>query len=338
MKPDDDSLISTRKSRFFFPAGDGLLEERVRNASFDGFYTSVLYEDLGRIMPFEFGRSADCRALVVGSDSDRAWPIIERGISQTNTRTLSDALEEFVDLTARKMIFAGSVTYEVTYFYVAENQGERLTSRPVAFSLDIIDPSVYSTLNGMPIQYVPATMRDSVVDPSGLRYISLEKADLVTFQLGAQMAQSVASTVGFLKAVNNDNGSGSRFFDGSRGTVNGYDFKEHQRRRAALFMNSTQVVGYNFRGLFEDQCLAPYSVWRQLRFLKFLVDLRDSILGQLDVALANIAKRIGFDARIETVGLVTRQDIDAAFGSLELGRLSLNDLMMFANQIKPRHH
>jgi hypothetical protein len=91
-----------------------------------------------------------------------------------------------------------------------------------------------------------------------------------------------------------------------------YNFTEHQLELGELFAKVTKPVGWNVRGLFQDDHLAPYEVWRQLRFLEFKIRLRDLIITRLNATLAEVGSQLGFQAAIELSGLPTLQDVDAA--------------------------
>jgi hypothetical protein len=84
------------------------------------------------------------------------------------------------------------------------------------------------------------------------------------------------------------------------------------------------------RELFQDNHLAPYDVWRQLRFLEFKIRLRDLIMNRLNATLSEVGSQLDFQAAIELSGLPTLQDVDNAKNDLRSGRRSLNDLATFA--------
>ncbi len=98
-----------------------------------------------------------------------------------------------------------------------------------------------------------------------------------------------------------------------------YSFSEHQRERGELFATVTEPVGWNVRELFQDNHLAPYDVWRQLRFLEFKVRIRDLIIERLDTTLSEVGDHLGFQATIELSGLLTLQDVGGATTDLRNG-------------------
>lgn len=81
--------------------------------------------------------------------------------------------------------------------------------------------------------------------------------------------------------------------------------------------------------LFQDSFLAPYGVWRQLRFLEFKIKLRNLIMEHLNASLAEIGSTMGFQASIELTGLPTLEDVENAKNDLQTGRRSLTDLVKF---------
>ncbi len=136
--------------------------------------------------------------------------------------------------------------------------------------------------------------------------------------------------VGFLRAASSLQGAETPLMEQSMRGGTPYSFAEHQRERGELFAKVTEPTGWNVRGLFQDNHLAPYDVWRQLRFLEFKIRLRDLIMNRLNMTLSEVGSQLDFQAAIELSGLPTLQDVDDAKNDLRSGRRSLNDLATFA--------
>jgi hypothetical protein len=109
-----------------------------------------------------------------------------------------------------------------------------------------------------------------------------------------------------------------------------YSFAEYHRELGDLFAKVTEPIGWNARSLFQDDRLAPFEVWRQLRFAEFKIRVRNLIMDRLNAALAQAGGKLGFQATIELIGLPTQKDIDTAKDDLQTGRRSLNDLATLA--------
>lgn len=324
----DDGLESTRRSRTFYPAHDPDLQARMQAVSFGGYYTYLLHQDLDFVIPYGLGRGDGPSARIVGRDADRARPLIEDAVSDRDgTQSLPDALRQFVSSTAQSLVIAGPVTYEIVYLCPAETTPKH----PTSFRLELVLPGTLAERRGRPIQYVPAAF-GGPQDETGLHFVELDSATLVTFQLDRDLEAPVRKMVTFLRAANLQQGAEAALMEQSMTGTSPYNFSQHQRERSELFAKVTQPVGWNVRGLFKDGHLEPYDVWRQLRFLEFKVRVRDSIMNHLNATLSEVGTRLGFEASIELTGVPTRQDVESAKEDLKGGRKGLSDLAVIASR------
>lgn len=323
--PPANGLRSTRKSRTFYPTSPAL-QQRMRAGSPEGFYTFMLYEDLDHVVPYTIGRRGGQEARVTGPDADKAWPLIERALSaQEWTPSLSDAVRKFVSSTAQYAVISGPVTYEIDYLYPLADA----SAPPAEFRLELVLPGTLAYHGRQPVQYVPDAC-GGPQDKTGLTYANLDPTTLVTFRLPPAEEAAVRKLVSFLRVATSLQGAEIPLMERSRdrsGTA--YSFAEHQRQRAELFAKATESIGWNARELFQDNFLAPYEVWRQLRFLEFKIKIRNLIMARLNEALAEIGSKMGFQAAIELERLPTLHDVEDAKNDLQTGRRSLTDLTRF---------
>jgi len=70
-----------------------------------------------------------------------------------------------------------------------------------------------------------------------------------------------------------------------------------------------------------------YFCFRELRFRRFQVALRDHIIAALNEALTGAGRVLGFDAQLSLDGLPTTTDIEQAETLLADGQLSYKDLL-----------
>jgi hypothetical protein len=302
------------------------MQARMRATSFEGYYTFLLYQDLDFVIPYAIGRESEPAARVTGADADMAAPLIERALADREwTPPLSDSVREFVSSTAQHLVIGGPVTYEIDYLYPADSA----SSRPVEFRLELVPPGTLAHHGKQPIQYIPATF-GGPRDKTGMTYTDLDPATLVTFRLEPAAEATVRKIVSFLRTASQLQASEMPLMEQSMRGDTPYSLAEHQHIRAELFAKITEPIGWNVRGLFQDNHLAPYDVWRQLRFLEFKIRLRDLIINRLNVALCEVGSQLGFRAAIELSGLPTLQDVSAAKDDLQSGRRSLSDLATFA--------
>jgi len=319
-----DGLRSTRRSRSFYPVNDPQLAERMRAVSFEGYYTYLLYQDLDFVMPYELNRESDPEVLVVGPDADRATPLIEQALSgRERTSSLYNALRKFVSSAAQHLVLAGPIAYEIDYLYPAESADP--SAGPSAFRLEPIAPGTFAYHGRTPIQYVLATL-GSQQDETGLTYVELDPETLTTIRFDEPTEIAVRRMVDFLRAANSLQGSEHALMEQSMRGMTPYSFSQDQRERGELFATVTEPVGWNVRGLFTDNRLEPYNVWRGIRFLEFKIRLRDLIIDRLNQALHQAGGRLGFQATIELSGLPALAEVQEAKDDLRAGRRGLSEI------------
>ncbi len=319
----EDHLRSSRRSYTYYPTDDPVLTERMQAATpVEGYYTYLLYQDLDNVFPYDFGRDTSSRVQVVGTDAERAEPLIADALSERPFPSLNDGLRKFVSSTAQYLVFGGPCTYEIDYLYRA---GAESDDQPVAFGLELIQPGTLAALDGAPIQYVLPTI-SKTRDATGLSYVTLDLSTLVTFTLPPELAGPVRTMVEFLLTANREQQKEFQLTRQSLTETTPYNFSAHLREKGKLFAEVTQPIGWNVRDLFKDDQLEPFSVWRQIRFLEFKVTVRDRIIEQLNTLMGQVGERMGFSAKLEVGGVPTLDDVRIAKEDFESGRRGLSDL------------
>jgi hypothetical protein len=296
----------------------------MRAVSFEGYYTFLLHQDLDFVMPYELRRGSDPKARVVGPDADRAAPLIERALSGREwTSSFYDTLRRFVSAAAQHLVLAGPIAYEIDYLYPVEPADP--STGPSAFRLEPIAPGTFAHHGKTPIQYVPAAVGDPK-DKTGLTYVELDPETLITIRFDRSTEASVRKMVDFLRAASRQQASQGALMEQSMRGTTPYNFSAHQREQGELFATVTEPVGWNVRGLFTDNRLEPYNVWRGIRFLEFKIRLRDLIIDRLNQAIHQAGGRLGFEATIELSGLPTLVVVQEAKDDLRSGRRGLAEL------------
>ena len=176
---------------------DPALQERMRATSFEGSYTFMLHQDLDFVIPYIMGRGGEPEARVTGPDADRAAPLIERALSGRDwILVLYESVRKFVSSTAQHFVIGGPVTYEIDYLHPQE----ATSGAPTEFRLELVPPGTLSRHRRRPIQYVPAAF-GGPRDKTGLTYVDLDPATLVTFRLEPAEEATVRKMVDFLRAA-----------------------------------------------------------------------------------------------------------------------------------------
>ena len=86
-------------------------------------------------------------------------------------------------------------------------------------------------------------------------------------------------------------------------------------------------IGWNARGLFNENMLEFYQLKRFLLFERFKIDFRTSILATLNNGLRLAGKEMGFTAKINVQGVPTIPDIEKANSELESGSKPFGDII-----------
>jgi hypothetical protein len=107
----------------------------------------------------------------------------------------------------------------------------------------------------------------------------------------------------------------------------GFEFQTWHRSHAIALAQATRECGWLARSLFSKNVTEFYYVRRFLDFERFKLELRTSILSQLNEILQVVGKRIGFSGRIVVCGLPDLALIERSLQDLESGRASFSDVM-----------
>jgi hypothetical protein len=106
-----------------------------------------------------------------------------------------------------------------------------------------------------------------------------------------------------------------------------YDFTEHRRSMNLALAEVGRIIGWTGRGTLNHAALSFYWIQMQLRFERFKLQLRETLLGQLNAGLRRIEGVLGFSAEIKISGLPTNADIDEASEKLNTGQLAFTEVM-----------
>jgi len=326
-RPRSDNFRSTRRSCTYYPVDSPELSERMTAAfPIDGFYTNLLYQDLGHVVPYSLGRDQGGRARLTGADAEKALPIVSAALSDGGYPSLEDGVRDFVSSTAQNLVFGGRCTYELAFLAPLQSETDE---HPVGFEFPLVIPGTISTRDGAPIQYVLPSLSE-LRDRNGLAYVALDPDTLVEFTLPGELVAPVRRLIAFLQTANKEQGKEFGLMEQSVIKRTDYDFSAHKLERGELFAKVTQPVGWNVRDLFPDNQLEPYVTWRQIRFLEFQVKLRDRILDRLNYGIKLAGAKLGFETTIQLEGLPTHEDVEQAKEDFRTGRKGFPELLRLA--------
>lgn len=92
---------------------------------------------------------------------------------------------------------------------------------------------------------------------------------------------------------------------------------------------ATRKSGWSARDLLRNEMTDVYLAQRILRFEAFKIEIRDSVVAQLNEIFTRVGIRLGFSGAISISGVPTRAQAEEAMQALQVGSASI------ANIIKP---
>lgn len=99
----------------------------------------------------------------------------------------------------------------------------------------------------------------------------------------------------------------------------GFDFSDFQLTRSQASAAATAPVGWNGRGRLGSEITDYYYLYRELRFQRFLVNLRSSIIDRVNDVLAKELPRFGCTGSIVLSGFPGLHEIESIARDLERG-------------------
>lgn len=305
-------LSSSQKSVWFY--SDRVKDDPFLNKRSDYHYiseTHMLIEDVRlKCLPIpRYGK--EYKVNLVASDDRCKNLIIDAIETQYGREDLENSLYEFFQTCVSVIMAYDYAAYEIVYF---SNDKEKIES----FGLTLIPPSAFFIDKNRFKQYVPPEIAEE--RKLTVQYIDFEPEDVLLFELPDnvnpyynQMMESLA----FL---------GQNLFpkfalENLRKPTIPFSQKDYLLSRELALAKATQKIGWNSRN-YSNEYKFEYYVWhRQLKFYKFLIQLRDSILEKFNEGLERIGKQMKFQAKLSIEGLSTIKDIDIAMEKLKKGDL-----------------
>jgi hypothetical protein len=296
-------------------------EERQRGSPdyFAHVYAWMLIEDVSTgIMPIG-GRSErrqfSARLVPAERNTER---MIAEALGRRHERELGAALCDFVRDCAQAVMHYGEAVYEVVY--VAETEG----GEPSGFDLALIQPNTVVRRWGGLAQYVPL----SIAEERGLpTYIRLPADRLIEICPLAYKQGKVRKALEALVTLSGKLVPEFALESGTGGQAIPFDFTEYERAHKAALAAAAREIGWNARGLLQNEALEYYWLERHLRFEEFKARLRDEIIASLREGLVRVGRRFGFNAHLEVEGLPSIDDVRRARARLTAGEGTFKEII-----------
>jgi len=294
----------------------------------EGQISGLLSEDLKFVIPYENDSVASLNLSPLGDHQAPNSQMIAEALSGERRATPHNAIETFIRQMAPRLVFSKEVWVELEYIY--DNQFDDTTPR--AFFIRMIPPgTVEVKRNGVPIQYVPSD-RTPLTDKKGRSYVELERSNLFAFTLSDELSKSTKPVTDFLRISEREQ-EDAREMELLSQAASGdttLDLSEHLKQKGDIVNRAMSPIGWDVRRLYSGNQLESFQSWRQLKFLRFKVTLRNRILADLNALINQAGQDFGFQANIELSGLPTVLEVDAAMSDFENGRKSASAVYQWA--------
>lgn len=330
MRPDDDPFIGLKGSR---PAGnewyaqdDVAFSDLATQRAPGGMYGSWLEDDLQQLFPIGSQPRFPFRVTLEPWNQAAEDAILNSIQGRYGTpNTLADAVLDFASECVIDLL-SGPVAIEVETFTDAHGEAQ-------AFKLHVVPERVLSRRRGKAIRFVPAFQSQSV--HRGLHYVEVEEARLVRFDLPTAERSTVDRAMKALTAAGQQQFLGVDMLT-SGGPMGAFRVDDHNELVNAYLRRETRQLGWDGRNQLVEKMLPPYGVWRALQFARFQVRVRDTIVANLDKAIAMGLGQLGLSTPLRVETEFVEETIAAAERDLEQGTRSLADLTRVAYQMPPR--
>tara|TARA_A100000164_G_C21592403_1_gene623521 strand:- start:8 stop:691 length:684 start_codon:yes stop_codon:yes gene_type:complete len=219
----------------------------------------------------------------------------------------------------------GQAIYEIVH-YTDENTPDASFSK-----LEHVPNRNIKFLLGQPFQILPKLEDFEGKEP---RFKRITKEKLVLFRMprpyraGHKAIQLQLDGVGkdgvqnlHIKAMEEANRKTKNALNHKINVMDGYKFSD------LAVLSATNSIGWNARDVPSKHLQEYFSLVRLLRFERFKLRLRSSILNTINDNLTNLISDQAYDGKIEFHGLPTEEDIQQAEKDLKEGNKSFKAIM-----------
>lgn len=268
------------------------------------------------IMPIG-GRSNRKSFVIALSPSDtRAEEIVAEGLGREHRESLQEAVCDFFQSVAANLCFSERAAFEIVYF---EEPG---TQALTGFELVLLDPSQLIEKRGTTYQIVEPEIAKELNAPE---LIFLPAEDLVVFTPPREFAKNLRDVRANLTELDRLR-LPEIMLEATKKRIP-YDFKSHERSQKLALVEAIKPIGWNARGSFSDCVTSYYWIRLLLKFERFKIELRHSMLATLNEAVLRIGQKLNFAGRIEISGLPLRVDVTDALRKLDSGERPFTEIM-----------
>lgn len=317
-----EELVRSQESVSYIP--DDILTNRTdirdRAEYYDKFYPHMFIEDVKlRIMPIGGRVSKKEFNISLDPPDPKLQQIIEKAISPDSYHhDFAGIICDFIVDCAVHLLIYETVTYEIVYLSEPKN------GKIVGFELVRVNPYTLVHRGKSLSQFLPDEHSKKLIER---RCIELQPERILTFKLPVNIQgklDQIMESMRILSLTSPD------FFmkelaAGFRKTP--YNVTTHYHLRNVALAKITKDFGWNARNSFEKEASEYYLIYRYLKFEKFRIELRNSILDTLNAGLELVGKQLGFNTKISVNGLPTLDDVQTAYNHLTKGDIPFGEIL-----------
>lgn len=312
---------SSQKSVFYhldmFGEEDPFLPKRPNY--FHESYPSMLIEDITTwLIPYRMSKDNGLK-ISIDTTTPQIEDLIIRGMGEGEyDRNLKEATREFFRECAQMMMAYKEAIYEIVYYTNSNDE------KVFEFNFALIHPLTLFKRGPRLFQFVPP----KIAKERGVsQNILLPSDQILTFKLPQSVGDKFDDMLKRLSVLGNQLVPEFILQEQFEGKQIPFDSTTHIRTEKMALAEAVKIIGWNARGLFGEEILEYYWMYRELLFRKFVIELRESILATLNKGLKIAGQTVGFSAQIKIEGLPTIKEVTEAFEQLKRGDLSFEEIM-----------
>ncbi len=316
MRHSNINTIREQSSIYYFSPDQGGMPK-----AFMELYTKMFLEDVSlRLVPISIsGNDSRISAYIFPENSSLEQKLCSAlDISRQGHyhRDLGGAVSEFLRFLMVELCLADHAVFEIAYFRPNSDAPKD------DFELVLLNSKQIFRRWNRWYQSVPAEIAQ---ERNVAEQIALQSENIVSFSLPSHLREAVTKAMTSLSAVS-DHGWHDLAMKAQSEQLP-YEFSTHHRSMGLALAEATKQIGWAARGSFADSVTNYYSLRQNLRFKLFLLEVRESLLDQLNTVLEIVGKNLGFLSRLYIGGLPSRLDLERALAQLESGERPFTEIM-----------
>ena len=289
-------------------------------------YNHMLNEDVYlRIMPYKNHQETPLVQLSLPNESAQKDIILALSGNDHPRHNLEDAVSHFIRETARIIMYAGQAIYETV------NYTDEITQETSFSKLESVPNGNIKFFFGHPFQIIPKVKSFGETLPS---FKKITKDKIVLFKMpkpycfNYKTLQSQLDMVGkntvndlHIKSLEENSKRGKPGFNQKIKVMDSFKFSK------LAVLSATNLMGWNAREYQSKYLQEYFTLVRFLRFERFKLKLRNSILDTINKNLSRLVSDPVYTGKLLFHGLPTAENIEEAEKDLREGNKKFKDIV-----------